>query len=495
MHYKKDNGSEIFKDEIEELEDSNKDLTEKRDEAYVDGFTFEADNWKDKLNKGLISWQNYADNVIKIFNDAGDRLDNDWLKQYLDPDTEYDTRLKEWENAHRGWEDSADLLAEHGKYQRELGISIYGQENADKDLNKLRDVLDEVNDDVKNSADKQRETLKENLRKGVIDYQEYKDRVKKIRDEATDESGKSLINSEENSEWIKEGRDIAVEQTINWAQEQIDAIENATNKEIQAMRDLADSEDRLADLTKARLDLEKSKGNKNQLVFSNGKFTYMEDQDAVIENQKTVADLEREDTIAKKEAETEEKTKPYQTLIDLIKEKGSDDIAKFDEGIISEAINKGVENGTLSTEDVKWLQEQTGSKETVVETPQVTVEQSKVAVTTSENKANNLPNRKVVSPEEFWLKNMGVPFKPEFFSKITDMISNVDFLTQKRIYNIPISSSTQNNTTNNNNNNNEKSISFGDINVNVEGGTSQEMLNDFCNQLATAIRERAQRVI
>ncbi len=86
--------------------------------------------------------------------------------------------------------------------------------------------------------------------------------------------------------------------------------------------------------------LEKSRGNKNQLVFSDGNYEYMEDQDAVIENQKAIADLEREDTIAKKESETEEKTKPYQTLIDLIKEKDSDDIARFDRALYPRQLTK-----------------------------------------------------------------------------------------------------------------------------------------------------------
>ncbi len=485
-------GSEIFKDEIEELEDSNKNLTEKRDKVYVDAFTFEADNWKDKLDKGLISWQNYSDNITKIFNDAGDKLDNDWLKEYLDLDTEYDTRLKEWENAYKGWEDSADLLAEHGKVQRELGISIYGQENADKDLNKLNDTLDEANEDIKNSADKQYETLKEKLEKGLITYQEFADGIRKIREEATDESGKSLISDDENAEWLNEGKDIAVDQTIKWAQEQIDAIEDANNKEIQAMRDLADSENRLADLTKARLDLEKSKGNKNQLVFSDGKFTYMEDQDAVIENQKAIADLEREDTIAKKEAETEEKTKPYQALIDLIKEKDSDDIARLNEEIISEAINKGVENGTLSAEDVKWLREQTGKKETVVETPQVTVEQPEVAVTTSENKAEGMPKGKIISPDEFLKKYMGISLTPEFFSKVTSMFSNMSFLSQKQSYGVPIVPSTETSTTNNNS---EKNINIGDINVTVEGGTSDEALRNFAQKLGDVVETTMTRYL
>ncbi len=96
---------------------------------------------------------------------------------------------------------------------------------------------------------------------------------------------------------------------------------------------------------------------------------------------------------------------------------------------------------------MKWLQEQTGSKETVVETPQITVEQPEVAVTTTENKAEG----KVISPDEFLKKYMGIPFKLESFPQVESMLSDMSFLAQKQSYSVPTVPNIENNTTNNNN--------------------------------------------
>lgn len=212
----------------------------------------ELDVLKDKFDKGIILTDEYVAGVNAIYDKYKDKngnslLSDDFLGDSLDPEKLYDSRLEEWKKANNYDENDLDSRKNFAEYRKSLATEMFGDEKSDshnpkKLAEETKEADEEIADVWKDRVEREK-TYWESLQTQVEDY--YDNEIKKLQEIADEE------------------------------------------KRINKQEELRNN------LIKARQELENAKKNKNQLVFVDGMFKYMEDQEAVLTASKKVDDAEQ----------------------------------------------------------------------------------------------------------------------------------------------------------------------------------------------------------
>ena len=183
-------------------------------------------------------------------------------------------------------------LASERKYiadMKSLNFSTYSDENSDfydptTYASNLRDITDH-----------QLDVLEKALNNGEISVQEYANSVVEIFKDA------DVLGADYVSEKLDDIDKVRAEREKTYWEQQKELMEDYYDKQIKEIEDTQkakEKENKLEELhlklIKARQTLEEAKNNRNQLVFHDGTFEYVADQDAVMSAEEEVANTLKE---------------------------------------------------------------------------------------------------------------------------------------------------------------------------------------------------------
>lgn len=367
--------------------------------------------FKNLLDNGTYTVEEYKAIINKYFNDMnniGIDLGANWLADALEiDDIEYD-KLKESLSAD-GDRTLDDVLTDAEKLS-EKNIKLFSDDPETLRKN-AEDIFKSVSESAKDALDKMLITPDEylqiidkwgnnlNISKGLLEEakelseDDYLDRWD--LDNGYDEN-KSKDDYELRAKRIEYIYELAEQlygkngqknlkaynALVNQGLEDVESlVEDYYDEEIKKLEEINDEEEKRQkalelqlNLIKARQKLEEAKNNRNQLVFHNGTFEYMADQDAVMsagedlaEAQKAILDQEREDQKEALENQKEETLKFFDSVggklddfIDRVKRllSGDKDAFKVDENKTemspdTKADSKSDANSVITTTDSK----------------------------------------------------------------------------------------------------------------------------------------------
>ena len=314
-------------------------------------------------------------------------------------------------------------------------------------------------------------------------------------------------------------------------------VEDYYDKEIEKLQAILDKEEKVNkqeelrnNLIKARQELENAKKNKNQLIFANGTFEYAVDQEAVEQATEAEKDAQRElerfeteQEIATLQEEQKKKIDDIDAVINRIEEyikklNGETEPTSSDTQIISNAdateeankaqnsydeLGKEKDNNSdtsteVKTDTVNVTVEQTGS--TSADNVNVQGVETDNTVTTTETQTDTSKTETVKSPEEVLLHisdSIDI-IKARFESLLSDenrtyyQNQNNELQLQRAETSPAYAQAVYNNSTVNNDN--SQVITIGDINVTVEGGSSEQMIREFASKLGSTIQSITGRI-
>ena len=258
----------------------------KYEQILEDIANYELEVLNKAYDKGLKNAEEYEQGVRDIFENAsknGVNLGESWITNALDPDRLIERKIADWEKANNyDSKDSKynfDLRTERLKYIKEMANQLYGEngENYPASFEKwMKEVAEEETKILEDRIDREREYW--NDKKSQAEKY-YSARIAELEAEK-------------------------------------DEIERITKQE--SLRN---------ELIKARQRLEEIKNNRNQLIFNNGTFEYVADQDALIsaqedlaEKEKAVEEAAREQEIKIFEQQRDNAVKFYDELLEKIDE-------------------------------------------------------------------------------------------------------------------------------------------------------------------------------
>ena len=259
---------------------------EKYQQILEDIANYELEVLNKAYDKGLKNAEEYEQGVRDIFENAsknGVNLGESWITNALDPDRLIERKIADWEKVNNyDSKDSKydfDLRTERLKYIKEMANQLYGEngENYPASFEKwMKEVADEETKILEDRIDREREYW--NDKKSQAEKY-YSARIAEIEAEKDE-------------------------------MERINKQETVRNE-----------------LIKARNHLEEVKNNRNQLIFNNGTFEYVADQEALIsaqedlaEKEKAVEEAAREQEIKIFEQQRDNAVKFYDELLEKIDE-------------------------------------------------------------------------------------------------------------------------------------------------------------------------------
>lgn len=236
--------------------------------------------------------------------------------------------------------------------------------------------------------------------------------------------------------------DIMTENFEAYYQEQIDALEKIKDENEKIRKE----EELRLNIMKAQKALLDAQNNRNQLVFSKGQFSYEVDQEAVLSAMDEVKDAQQS-------------------------------IEDFN---IDEQIDKLKDSQDKVSETVQKIFNLMWTRWTGEELPQVTL-----SATTSNTTDKTGENDAIYQ----YVRKLGSNLSYEQFSKVfPTAYSNANLGTNSVVDRMVSGTALDTNVVNNNIDNSSR-VTMGDVNITVQGGTSQEMLDEFCDKLGFYIRQ------
>lgn len=236
--------------------------------------------------------------------------------------------------------------------------------------------------------------------------------------------------------------DIMTENFEAYYQEQIDALEKIKDENEKIRKE----EELRLNIMKAQKALLDAQNNRNQLVFSKGQFSYEVDQEAVLSAMDEVKDAQQS-------------------------------IEDFN---IDEQIDKLKDSQDKVSETVQKIFNLMWTRWTGEELPQATL-----PVTTSNTIDKTGENDAIYQ----YVRKLGSNLSYEQFSKVfPTAYSNANLGTNSVVDRMVSGAALDTNVVNNNIDNSSR-VTMGDVNITVQGGTSQEMLDEFCDKLGFYIRQ------
>ena len=269
------------------------------------------DNLKDMLDKELITHEEYISRVTELFESAESKtaeIGQDTLSEWINID-DYDNLLEELKRSNdKTLESEEEFVREWKKLNSEL---YEGKDNA-----KFKSNFKEI-------TEYQLNLLKEQYDNGLISAKEYFDGVTQLLSD-TDTLGKDFV-----SEKLKDAWEVRVKNEQTYWEQQKTAMESYYDKQIAELEKVEDEQEKITkqqelqlNLIKAQNKLEEAKKNRNQLVFVNGGFEYMADQDAILsaeedvsEALKAIADNQLTEQVNLLKEQKEQQGKYYDALL------------------------------------------------------------------------------------------------------------------------------------------------------------------------------------
>lgn len=263
---------------------------------------------EDALKKGIITVDGY-ESLLRSWANTLQVTEADITEALADT---YEYRANALQKANDG------SLASERKYiadMKSLNFSTYGDENSDfydptTYASNLRDITDH-----------QLDVLEKALNNGEISVQEYANSVVEIFKDA------DVLGADYVSEKLDDIDKVRAEREKTYWEQQKELMEDYYDKQIKEIEDTQkakEKENKLEELhlklIKARQTLEEAKNNRNQLVFHDGTFEYLADQDAVMSAEEDVANT-------LKEIENEK----LQAQIDLLEEQKDAALGFYDQ--------------------------------------------------------------------------------------------------------------------------------------------------------------------
>ena len=276
---------------------------EKYQQILEDIANYELEVLNKAYDKGLKNAEEYEQGVRDIFENVsknGVNLGESWITNALDPDRLIERKIADWEKSNSYKESDSrynfDLRNKRLEYIKQMATELYG-ENGENYPASYEEWMQKV-------ADEEKKILE--------------DRIDREKEYWTDKKSKA------EKYYAARIAEIKAEQ---------DEIER-TNKQ-ETVRN---------ELIKARQRLEKIKNNRNQLIFNNGTFEYVADQDALIsaqedlaEKEKAVAEAARDREIEIFEQQRDNAVKFYEDLLDKIDELTKEPIqAESDKSLLTQ---------------------------------------------------------------------------------------------------------------------------------------------------------------
>ena len=237
---------------------------------------------EDALKKGIITVDGY-ESLLRSWANTLQVTEADVTDALVDT---YEYRVDALQKANDG------SLASERKYiadMKSLNFSTYGDEDSDfydptTYASNLRDITDH-----------QLDVLEKALNNGEISVQEYANSVVEIFKDA------DVLGADYVSEKLDDIDKVRAEREKTYWEQQKELMEDYYDKQIKKIEDTQkakEKENKLEELhlklIKARQTLEEAKNNRNQLVFHDGTFEYMADQDAVMSAEEEVANTLKE---------------------------------------------------------------------------------------------------------------------------------------------------------------------------------------------------------
>ena len=345
-------------------------------ENAKDIFSSVSDALQDALEKGIISADEY-ETLLRSWGDKLQLTEADITDALVDT---YEHRADALQKANDG------SLASERKYiadMKALNFSTYGDENSD-----FYDPTTYASN-LRGITDHELDVLGEALKKGEISTREYAEEVAKILDDA------DVLGADYIAEKQEEIDKIRAEREKQYWEQQKELVEDYYDKQIEELEKIQDEQEKITkaeelrlNLIKARKTLEEAKNNRNQLVFHDGMFEYMSDQDAVMSAEEEVA-----------EAVKAIKDNEFQEQIDLLKSQKDEAVSFYDDMIsmIEAYINETVNISESDSETLKKIADSQYSKEWKDvrygdKTANEVTEEQKRAVEKSDDKSDSKPN-------------------------------------------------------------------------------------------------------
>ena len=503
----------------------------------ADQAKYEADTLKLRFDRGLDDYQTFISDIRRIRESARDRdgnylLDMTFVSGYEDRDKQFSEQL---DMLQRFNDKSLDDEAEYVRQWKALNDEIYKgtditkyESNLKEIANYERDLLDRrfkeglisaedyraglislwednnailgegvLNEWLSGAVDNEKAELDRLYSEGKISAKEYFDYV-----EALWEESQNILGQRTQEEWLEDAWKKRAETEKTYWEQQKDLATDYYDAELKKLQDVKDEEEKISkaeelrlNLIKARKALEDAKSQRNQLVFHNGTFEYMADQEAVMSAQEEIAealkaikDNELEEQIKLLEEQKDEALLFYDNIIGMLDYYLNDtkQILTSDSEVIdhAEASESGqyfrrLMNGEITMDEVKEEYKKKYTKDP-----------------DAEKKAEE--KRNTWSEQAKAILGMGPAALMQLNLELWDKAGfgvNVGALALGSATAQDIASSAVDNVYNNSSINNDNSVKVGDIHMTIQGGTSVEMLHEFASKLGSAISTLAPRAI
>lgn len=449
----------------------------------ADQAKYEADILQMQFERGLTSYEDYMSGIRAIRDKYVDRngdhlLDMSFVSGYEDIDKYYDKRLDALQKANdKSLEAERQYVAAWKALNKELYEGV--------DVTKYEENLKSV-------AEYELELLGRMYEKGFITAKEYFDKVQALWNENSD-----ILGQNTQYEWLEEAwKNRAGDEKLYWEQQK-ELATQYYDAEIKKLQDVKDEEEKVKqaeelrlNLIKARQKLEDARKQKNQLVFHDGTFEYMADQEAILSAEEEVANALEE--IRKNE---------LQEQIDILTEQKDEALLFYDNviGLLDYYINGTRQIKSSDSEIIdKALNSTSGDYYMKLLRGEISLDEVKESF-----KQQFLPETTDKSKSESTSKDSGLISS---IKKVTDALTSLDTTGLMRLVSSFLNdtpsedkigldnsyvqeavTSAINNVYNSNNIANDNSVNVGDIHMTIQGGTSEDMLKQFANKLSSAI--------
>lgn len=501
----------------------------------ADQAKYEADTLKLRFDRGLVDYQTFISGIRRIRESARDRdgnylLDMTFVSGYEDRDKQFSEQL---DMLQRFNDKSLDDEAEYVRQWKALNDEIYKgtditkyESNLKEIANYERDLLDRrfkeglisaedyraslislwednnailgegvLNEWLSSAVDNEKAELDRLYNEGKISAKEYFDYV-----EALWEENQNILGQRTQEEWLEDAWKKRAETEKTYWEQQKDLATDYYDAELKKLQDVKDEEEKISkaeelrlNLIKARKALEDAKSQRNQLVFHNGTFEYMADQEAVMSAQEEIAealkaikDNELEEQIKLLEEQKDEALLFYDNIITMLDYYINDtkQILTSDSEVLAhaEASESGqyfrrLMNGEITMDEVKEEY-----KKKYIKDPDAEKKAEEKRTTMKEW------GKALLGMGSATLEQLTLDLWQEA-ENASDIVGSIGMGAQD------IASSAVDNVYNNSNVNNDNSVKVGDIHMTIQGGTSVEMLHEFASKLGSAISELAPRAI
>lgn len=478
---------------------------------FEDNYSKYADDYvaliKKEVEKGIKTNEQAVEEIRKFYEQSeldGADLGSGWLTDQLIDFDSYEQDLDELKKLNNGvWQSEKDFIAKW----KALNKSTYGEDDS------LFYDPAKYKANIQTIIDYELTELEKAFKKGEISANEYAEAVENALKEK-DVLGKDIVDAEFASDKRKDVDKARAEQEKSYWETQKKLVTDYYDTELEKLQKVKDEREKIAkaeelqlNLIKARIELEKAKSQRNQLIFKNGTFVYDYDQEAVMEKQEAVNDAQDAIVANKLDEEirvlNEQKDAAleyYADIIEMIEAYISETVTITESD--SEILNK-IKNSEYG-QSIRDIQSgKTKANELTEEQLDVTGTKDKTKTKASQA-VTTAATVEPISEDETMLKWKDYILQPisKLITEITTLLGSTDSKAYKA-YLLGDSANTAQASWSSASNNvdtktslvSDNSVNVGDITMTIQGGTSEDMLRQFASKISSAISQATTRAI